>query len=89
VFFYFFLLQFFAIVVNLYPLRNWLKFFIFCDNESVFRMTTKPFFCDLNIQTRHTVQQQRVEAGSDWSLRAEQKAFGSLKQVIALTKPQA
>jgi hypothetical protein len=38
---------------------------------------------------RHIAEQQRVEAGSDWSLRAEQRAFGSLKHVIALTKPQA
>jgi hypothetical protein len=67
-----------------------LNFFIFFDSESVFRMTPKTFFFPyLSTHTRHVAQQQRVEAGSDWSLRAEQKAFGSLKQVIALTKPQA
>jgi hypothetical protein len=83
-------------VAILYSAKSLLKFFLFCESESVFRLRvcysrhqTLFFFAYLSTHTRHKAQQQRVEAWSDWSLRPEQRVFGSLKHVIALTKTQA
>jgi len=67
-------------VFSLFRLRFY--FYLFFEHKT-------HFFAYLTTHTRQIAQQQRVEAGSDWSLRAEQRAFGSLKHVISLTKPQA
>jgi hypothetical protein len=63
------------------------------ESESVFELifffhAQTPFFClsQAHIQDTYIARQQRVEAGSDWSLRAQQRAFGSLKQLMTLTK---